>query len=58
VVSTSSPVANNVTSLMQALVLNYMGLAGSDSQFATLFPTQGLGSDNTLAGLTAFAPIV
>jgi len=58
VVSTSSPVANNVTSLVQAVVLNYMGLAGSDSQFATLFPTQGLGSGSTLAGLTAFAPIV
>ena len=58
VVSTSSPVANNVTSLVQAVVLNYMGLAGTDSQFATLFPTQGLGSGSTLAGLTAFAPIV
>ncbi len=41
VVSTSSPVANNVTSLVQAVVLNYMGLAGTDSQFATLFPTPG-----------------
>jgi hypothetical protein len=43
---------------VQAVVLNYMGLAGTDSQFATLFPTQGLGSGSTLAGLTAFAPIV
>jgi hypothetical protein len=58
VVSTSSPVANNVTSLVQAVVLNYMGLAGTDSQFATLFPTQGLGSGATLAGLTAFNKIV
>jgi hypothetical protein len=58
VVSTSSPVANNVTSLVQAVVLNYMGLAGTDSQFATLFPTQGLGSGATLAGLTAFDKIV
>jgi hypothetical protein len=58
VVGTSSPVANNVTSLVQAVVLNYMGLAGIDSQFTTLFPTQGLGSGATLAGLTAFAPIV
>jgi len=58
VVGTSSPVANNVTSLVQAVVLNYMGLAGTDSQFTTLFPTQGLGSGSTLAGLTAFAPIV
>jgi hypothetical protein len=57
VVGTSSPVANNVTSLVQAVVLNYMGLAGTDSQFATLFPTHGL-ARRTLGGLTAFAPIV
>jgi hypothetical protein len=58
VVGTSSPVANNVTSLVQAVVLNYMGLAGIDSQFTTLFPTQGLGSGSTLAGLTAFTTIL
>ncbi len=58
VVTTSSPIANNVTSLVQAVVLNYMGLMGTDGQFPTLFPSQGLGSGSTLAGLTAFAPIV
>jgi hypothetical protein len=58
VVDTSSPVANNVTSLVQAVVLNYMGLMGTDSQFPTLFQGQGLGSGSTLAALTAFAPIV
>jgi hypothetical protein len=58
VVGTSSPVANNVTSLVQAVVLNYMGLAGTDAQFTTVFPTQGLGSGATLAGLTAFTKIV
>jgi hypothetical protein len=56
--TSSSPVANNVTSLVQAVVLNYMGLIGTDGQFPTVFPTQGLGSGSTLAGLTAFAPIV
>jgi hypothetical protein len=56
--TSSSPVANNVTSLVQAVVLNYMGLMGTDGQFPTLFPSQGLGSGSTLASLTAFAPIV
>jgi hypothetical protein len=58
VVDTSSPVANNVTSLVQAVVLNYMGLLGTDSQFPTLFQGQGLGSGSALAALTAFTPIV
>jgi hypothetical protein len=58
VVTTSSPVANNVTSLVQAVVLNYMGLMGTDGQFPTLFTGQGLGSGSTLASLTAFTPIV
>ena len=58
VVGTSSPVANSVPSLVQAVILNYMGLLGTDSQFSTLFPAQGLGGSSTLAGLTAFAPIV
>jgi hypothetical protein len=58
VVGTSSPVANSVNSLVQAVILNYMGLMGTDSQFTSLFPMQGLGSGSTLAGLTAFNPIV
>jgi hypothetical protein len=58
VVTTSSPIANNVTSLVQAVVLNYMGLMGTDGQFPTLFQGQGLGSGSALASLTAFAPIV
>ena len=31
VVGTSSPVANNVTALVQAVILNYMGLQGTDA---------------------------
>ncbi|MBS0378262.1 MAG: general secretion pathway protein GspF [Proteobacteria bacterium] len=62
VVDTSSPVANNVTALVQAVILNYMGLLGTDGNFPALmqqlmFPNS-LGSGATLAGLTAFAPIV
>ncbi len=58
VVSTSGPAANAVTQLVQLVILNYMGLMGTDSQFTTLFPTQGLGSGSALAGLTALTPIV
>jgi len=58
VVSTSSPAANSVDSLVQVLLLNYMGLSGTDAQFTTTFPFQNLGSAATLAGLTVFAPIV
>jgi hypothetical protein len=61
VVDTSSPVANNVTSLVQAVVLNYMGLMGIDGNFANVFAPYGgqsLGAGSALAALTAFAPIV
>jgi len=61
VVDTSSPVANNVTSLVQAVVLNYMGLLGTDPNFSNVFAPYGgqsLGSGSSLAALTAFAPIV
>jgi hypothetical protein len=61
VVSTSSPVGNNVTSLVQAVVLNYMGLLGTDATFASLFAAnggQGLGSGSQLSALTVFNPIV
>jgi hypothetical protein len=57
VVSTSSPAANSVTQLVELVILNYMGMMGTDSQFTTLFPTQGLGSASALAGMTAFAKI-
>jgi hypothetical protein len=61
VVTTSSPIANNVTALVQAVVLNYMGLMGTDGNFANVFAPYGgqsLGSGSALAALTAFAPIV
>ena len=56
VVSTSSPAANSVYQLVQTVVLNYMGLLGSDNMFATTFPMNTLGS--AASGLVSFAPIV
>jgi len=58
VVSTSSPAANSVNQLVQTVILNYMGLLGSDSKFSATFPMQGLGSSSAQAGLVAFQPIV
>jgi hypothetical protein len=58
VVSTSSPAANAVNQLVQVVILNYMGLIGTDGQFPTLFPMQSLGAGSALAGLTAFNRIV
>jgi hypothetical protein len=63
VVSTSSPAANSVDSLVQLVLLNYMGLSGTDATFASAFQTwtgmpQGLGSAGQLAALTVFHPIV
>jgi len=64
VVSTSSPAANSVDSLVQLVLLNYMGLSGTDANFPTAFQTwtngmsQGLGSASQLAAMTVFQPIV
>jgi hypothetical protein len=58
VVSTSSPAANSVNQLVELVILNYMGLSGTDSQFTTLFPMQGLGPASALGAMTAFTPIV
>ncbi|HKD53971.1 MAG TPA: hypothetical protein VKB72_07100, partial [Steroidobacteraceae bacterium] len=55
---TSSPAANSVDSLVQVLLLNYMGLMGTDANFGTVFPFQDLGAASALAGLTVFQPIV
>ena len=58
VVTSSSPVGNAVSTLVQVVILNYMGLMGTTAQYSTLFPTLGLGSVSQLDALTAFAPIV
>jgi hypothetical protein len=58
VVTGSSPAANSVNQIPELIMLNYMGLIGTDPQFATLFPMQGLGSATALAAMTAFEPII
>ncbi len=54
----SSPAANNVNLLVETVILNYMALHGEQAQFATLFPTHGLGNATLQDSLTAFDPIV
>jgi hypothetical protein len=56
VVTTSSPAANSVYQLVQTVILNYMGLTGSDQFFAQTFPKFTLGS--AASGLVAFNPVV
>ena len=56
--TTSGPQANSVTQIPEVMLLNYMALIGQAGQFSTIFKQQGLGSAQTQAGLTAFAPIV
>ncbi|HXI66356.1 MAG TPA: hypothetical protein VNH41_00325 [Steroidobacteraceae bacterium] len=63
VVSTSSPAANSVDSLVQLVLLNYMGLSGTDPNFPAAFQNwtgmpQGLGSASQLAAMTVFQQIV
>ena len=58
VVTGSSPASNSVNQIPELIMLNYMGLIGTDPQFATLFPMQGLGSASALAAMTAFEPII
>jgi hypothetical protein len=58
VVTTSSPAANSVNQIPELIMLNYMGLIGTDAQFPTLFPTQGLGPASALGALTVFQPII
>jgi hypothetical protein len=58
VVSSSSPAANSVNQIPELIMLNYMGLAGTDAQFPTLFPMQGLGTAAQLAAMTVFEPII
>ena len=45
VVTSSSPAANNVTSLVDMVLMNYMSLNGDFSQFASVFDNHGLGSN-------------
>jgi len=58
VVTTSSPAANSVNQIPELIILNYMGLLGTDAQFTSLFPMQGLGGASQLAAMTAFEKAV
>lgn len=49
--------ANNVNTLVETVVLNYMALHGTQNQFGSVFPGNSLGNATTLDKLTAFTPI-
>ena len=49
--------ANNVNTLVETVVLNYMALHGAQNQFGSVFPGNSLGNAATLDRLTAFTPI-
>jgi hypothetical protein len=56
--TTGSPAANSVEQLVETVILNYMALHGTQGQFGTLFPNQGLGNAAAQDAITAFEPIV
>lgn len=56
--TTSSVAANNVITLSETVILNYMALHGDQSDFKDLFPNSVLGNDSIIDKMTAFAPIV
>ncbi|HEY8052191.1 MAG TPA: hypothetical protein VIE42_05240 [Steroidobacteraceae bacterium] len=58
VVTSSSPAANSVNQIPELIILNYMGLLGTDAQFTSLFPMQGLGGAAALGAMTALQKIV
>jgi hypothetical protein len=60
VVSSSSLVGNSVSTLVQVVILNYMGLLGTVNQYSSIFnqPSMALGSAAQMDSLIAFAPIV
>jgi len=60
VVTSSSVVGNAVTTLVQVVLLNYLGLMNMTGQYSSIFNqgSMALGSAAQLDALTAFAPIV
>ncbi len=56
--TSSTPAANNVNLLVEAVVLNYLALHGQQGLFGTQFPGHGLGSASLQDSLIAFNPIV
>jgi hypothetical protein len=58
VVTASSPVANNVNLLVQAVVLNYIALHEAAPNLASIIPGHGLGNTASQRSLISFNPIV
>jgi hypothetical protein len=58
VVTASSPVANNVNLLVQAVVLNYIALHEVAPNLAATIPGHGLGNMDSQRSLISFNPIV
>jgi hypothetical protein len=54
--TTSSPAGNNVFNLVQMVILNYMGLHGTQGNFPTLWPAPNV--NNTLGTGAALDPLV
>jgi hypothetical protein len=54
----ATPASNNVNLLVQTVALNYMALHGERDNFASVFPSHGLGPDSFRNTLAAFSPIV
>lgn len=54
--TSATPAANNVNSLVETVILNYMALHGDEQMFDTInyFPNQGLGDVETRKRYTAF----
>ncbi len=50
-------ISNNVTQLVEAVVLNYLALHNEAGRFASVLPGHGLGTGAQLDALTAFQPI-
>jgi hypothetical protein len=64
VVTSSTPAANNPNLLVNMLLLNFMAVNGPSpgftdviSEFNSIFPNHGLGSDTSLASYIAFDPL-
>ncbi len=55
--ATSSPAANANNLLVQLVILNWMAANGTQANFSTIFPMQGLGAASAQAALTSFTKI-
>jgi hypothetical protein len=57
VMTNAFPGANAVNLLVETVILNYMALHGEEANFATSFPTHGLGTSANRDSLTMLAPL-